>query len=282
LDNEPQDDLELIVTLSSSGYGYLRAQMTFDVGRPLARIAFDISHTPWMMDSIYGQFREMYSLLTSAGIAIEEIRFESEITVGTLQRYDAIIILDPCAWSYSYESGSVQMMSAPTYSQSEKDAYLEYWESGGSILVVGMGNRSLDLNSANELLGLFGLSLNYDRIPGITITVNGVSSTLLITDLMEHVTTESVGAFDFVGCSVNYTGNAYSLAQVEVSYLDNHSVVQTQNHTVMAALEGPSRARMIVSGTNFMFDNWGVKGLYQSDKNDRFILQMVYWLIGIS
>jgi hypothetical protein len=81
---------------------------------------------------------------------------------------------------------------------------------------------------------------------------------------------------------VNYTGNAYSLAQVEVSYLDNHSVVQTQNHTVMAALEGPSRARMIVSGTNFMFDNWGVKGLYQSDKNDRFILQMVYWLIGIS
>jgi hypothetical protein len=280
--DEPQDDLELVVTLSSFGYGYLRNQMIFDAGRPFARIAFDISHTSWMMDSIYGQFREMYSLVTSAGIAVEEIRFETGITSENLQRYDAILVLDPCTWGHTYESGSVQLTRANTYSQSEKEAYLEYWDSGGSILAIGMGNRSLDLNSANELLGLFGFSLNYDRIPGITITVNGASSTLLITDLVEHATTGGVESFDFVGCSVSFDGEAYSLAKAEVSYLDDFGVLQSENHTVMAALEGPSRARMIVSGTNFMFDNWGVKGLYQSDENDRFILQMVYWLIGVT
>jgi hypothetical protein len=277
---EPHEGLTLNVTLSSSAYGYLQAQMTFDAASPLARIAIDFSHSPWLMDSIYGQFREMYSLLTSAGIAIEELRFRSEITPENLGRYDAIFILDPCAWGYSYEYGKVRSTSSCTYSQAEKDAYLEYWESGGRILVAGMGNRSLDLNSTNELLLLFGFFLNYDRIPGITIEVGGISSTLLVTDLMNHTTTEGIGSFDFVGCSVNYTGNAYPLAQVELSTLDESGAVHSENHTLMAALEGSSNARMIVTGTNFMFDNWGVGGYYQSDDNDRFILQMAYWLIG--
>ncbi len=280
--DEPHDDLELIVTLSSFGYGYIRTQITFDVARPLARIAFDISHSPWLMDSIFGQFREMYSLLTGAGIAIEEIRFESDITIENLNRYDAIFILDPCAWGSVYEFGRVQIASIYNYSQAEKDAYLEYWNSGGSILVVGMGNRSLDLRSTNELLSLFNFSLNYDRIPGISIEVGGISSTLLVTDLMDHVVTQRVGSFDFVGCSLNHTGNTYSLAQVEVSGFDEFGVFQRENYTVLAGLEGLMGARMIVSGTNFMFDNWGVEGLYQSDENDRFILQMAYWLVGVT
>lgn len=277
---EPHEGLTLTVTLSSSRYGNLRARLAFDAASPLARIAFDFSHSPWLMDSIYGQFREMYSLLTSAGIAIEELRFRSEITPENLGRYDAIFILDPCAWGYSYEQGKVQSTSTYTFSPAEKDAYLEYWESGGSILVAGMGNRSLDLNSVNELLLLFGFFLNYDRIPGITIEVGGISSTLLVTDLMNHSTTEGIGSFDFVGCSVNYTGNSYPLAQVEVSTIDESGEVHSVNRTLMAALEGLSNARMIVAGTNFMFDNWGVGGYYQSDDNDRFIVQMAYWLIG--
>ncbi|MHA2041069.1 MAG: S8 family peptidase [Candidatus Thorarchaeota archaeon] len=277
---EPHDGLTLIVTLSSSAYGNLRSEMTFDAATPLARVAFDVSHTPWLMDSIFGQFREMYSLLTGAGIAIEELRFESEITPENLALYDAIFILDPCAWGYVYEHGRVQTASTRTYSQAEKAAYLEYWESGGSILVAGMGNRSLDLNSTNELLLLFGFFLNYDRIPGITIEVGGISSTLLVTDLMNHTATETIESFDFVGCSVNYTGNSYPLAQVVVSFLDEFGVLHSENRTVMAALEGLNNAKMIVSGTNFMFDNWGVTGNYQSDDNDRFILQMAYWLIG--
>jgi hypothetical protein len=280
--NESQDSLNLTVILFSSDYGYLRSDMSFDATNPLARIAFDISHSPWVTDSIYGQFREMYSLLSSAGIAIEELRYESQITPETLGRYDAIFILDPCAWGSIYKDGEVQKASIYSYSHAEKNAYVAYWESGGSILVIGMGNRSLNLNSANELLQLFGFSLNYDQIPGITIEVNGISSTLLVTDLMNHTTTNGIGSFDFVGCSVNFTGNATCLAQVEITYFDSGDVLQTENRTVVAALEGHDNARMIVSGTNFLFDNWGVEGYYQSEENDLFILQMAYWLIGVT
>jgi hypothetical protein len=278
---EPLDGLTLIVILSSSDYGFLRAEIAFDAGSPLARVAFDISHSPWLIDSIYGQFREMYSLLTSAGIAIEEIRFEFEITPENLGRYDAIFIMDPCAWGSVYEDGGVRITSTHTYSQAEKDAYLEYWESGGSILVAGMGNRSLNLNSTNELLLPFGFLLNYDQIPGLIIEVGGISSTRLVSDLMNHTTTEGIESFDFVGCSVNFTGNAYPLAQVVVSSVDQFGVVHRNNHTVLAALEGMNNARMIVSGTNFIFDNWGVGGYYQSDDNDRLILEMAYWLIRV-
>ncbi|MFX1439179.1 MAG: hypothetical protein ACFFFD_02945, partial [Promethearchaeota archaeon] len=280
--NESQDSLNLTVMLYSSTYGYHRADMTFDAATPLAMVAFDISHSPWVRDSIYGQFREMYSLLSSAGIAIEELRYESQITVENLGRYDAIFILDPCAWGSVYRNGEVEIASIHSYSQAQKNAYLAYWESGGSILVAGMGNRSLNLNSTNELLLLFGFSLNYDQIPEVTIEANGISSTLLVTDLMNHTTTSGIGSFDFVGCSVNFTGNASCLAQVEITYLDGEGALQTENRTVMAALEGLDNARMIVSGTNFLFDNWGVKGYYQSEENDLFILQIAYWLVGIT
>ena len=279
--NESQDGLSLIVTLSSTNYGILRTRVNFDAASPLARIAFDISHSSWLTDSIYGQFREMYSLLTDAGIAIEEIRFESEITTEHLRRFDAIFILDPCAWDYTYEYNEISLSSTFTYSQTEKDAYLDYWNSGGSILVIGMGNRSLDLIATNELLALFGFALNYDQIPQITIEVGGISSTLLVTDLMNHTATAGIGSFDFVGCSVNYSGDAFPLAQVEVTLVGELDLIYEENRTVMAALEGVGEARMIVSGSNFMFDNWGVEGYYQSDENDRFILQIAYWLIGV-
>ncbi|MFX1270319.1 MAG: S8 family serine peptidase [Promethearchaeota archaeon] len=279
--NETLEGQMLSATLSSSAYSNLRTRMTFDAALPFARIAFDISHSPWLTDSIYGQFREMYSLLTSSGIAVEEIRFESDITPENLGRYEAIFILDPCAWGYRYEQGNVWSRQSFTYSQSEKDAYLGYWNSGGSILVIGMGNRSLDLESANGLLSLFGFRLNYDSIPRITIEVGGISSTLLITDLMNHTTTEDIESFDFVGCSINYTGNAYPLAQAELSFPDEYGIIHSENYTVMAALEGVLGGRMIVSGTNFMFDNWGIEGYYQSEDNDRFTLQIAYWLIGV-
>ncbi|MFW9966546.1 MAG: S8 family serine peptidase [Candidatus Thorarchaeota archaeon] len=279
--NETQDGLSLTITLYSANYGNLRSRMTFDAASPLARIAFDISHSPWLTDSIYGQFREMYSLLTGAGMAIEEIRFESDITSERFRRYDAIFILDPCAWDYTYEYSEISLSSTFTYSQPEKDAYLDYWNSGGSILVIGMGNRSLDLRATNELLNLFGFTLNYDQIPIITIEVGGISSTLLVTDLVNHTLTAGIESFDFVGCSVNYSGDAFPLAQAELTLVDEYDLIYKENRTVMAALEGVGEARMIVSGTNFMFDNWGVEGYYQSEENDRFILQMAYWLIGV-
>ncbi len=279
--NESQNNLDLEVVLISTGYSFLRATFTFDAASPLARIAFDFSHTPWLIDSVYGQFKSMYELITRAGIAVEEIRFSQELFAKNLTQYDAIFIADPCAWDYAHldnESIPAPMFS---YSPAEIALYTDYWNAGGSLLVMGLGNSSLDLSSANELLAPFGFQMNYDYIPAVTIVVNGVSSTELITDIQEHNSTTGIDSFDFNGCSVNYTGGAYSLAQIEVSFLLPNGSLSLENRTVMAALEGAGGGKMIVSGSNFMFDNWGIVGRYQSDQNAPFALQITRWLTGI-
>ncbi|MFQ5831712.1 MAG: S8 family serine peptidase [Candidatus Thorarchaeota archaeon] len=279
--NETQNDLDLEVVLISPGYSFLRASFTFDAASPQARIAFDFSHTPWLIDSIYGQFKSMYELITQAGIAVEEIRFPQEIISKNLTEYDAIFIVDPSAWYYSMLDNETIPAPIFSYSPAEITSYTDYWNAGGSLIVLGLGNSSLNLSSANELLWPFGFQLNYDQIPAVTIVVNGVSSTELITDIQEHNATSGIGSFDFNGCSVNYTGGAYSLAQTEVSFLLTNGSLSQENRTVMAALEGAGGGRMIVSGSNFLFDNWGISGGYQSDQNALFVLQITKWLTGI-
>ncbi|MFW9800919.1 MAG: S8 family serine peptidase [Candidatus Thorarchaeota archaeon] len=279
--NVTLNDTSLEVALISPGYSNLRARFTFDVATPQARIAFDFSHSPWLIDSIYGQFRGLYELITQAGIAVEEFRSPQEILAKNLTQYDAIFVVDPCAWDYSQIDNEDTPTRVFSYSPAEIATYTDYWNAGGSLLIIGLGNSSLDLLSANELLAPFGFQLNYDQIPAVTIVVNGISSTHLITDIEEHNATSGIDSFDFNGCSVNYTGAAYSLAQTEVSFLLTNGSLSLKNRTVVAALEGAGGGRIIVSGSNFLFDNWGIRGSYQSTQNAPFALQITRWLTGI-
>ncbi|MHA2433663.1 MAG: S8 family peptidase [Candidatus Thorarchaeota archaeon] len=278
--NESLNDLDLEVMLIAPGYNFVRARFITDYSAPLAKVAFDLSHSPWASDSICGQFKDMYELLTRAGIAVEELRSSEDIVTGNLTQYDALFIIDPCARGHIQVGTESVLTNVFSYSLAEITSYSDYWNLGGSILVMGLGNYSLDVDSANELLSQFGFRLEYDQIPLTTIVVNGISPTELITDITEHNSTTGVYSFDFNGCSVNYTGAAYTLAQTEVnSFLPNGTLVQ-ENRTIVAALEGAGGGRMIVSGSNFVFDNWGVGGFYKSDYNSWFVLQMAYWLVG--
>lgn len=278
-----QDGSTCTVTMMAANYHYLRTRCVFSVSVPLAKVAFDVSHTPWQIDSIYGQFREAYSLLTSAGVAVEEIHNRADITLGNLMNYDAVFILDPCAWGTRLESWNVVLDSVFTYTTSEIIAIWDYWDSGGNILISGVANQSLDLASANQMLALFGVHMNYDQIPTTTITVNGIASTELVTGIHEHAVTRGIDSFDFNGCSLSYSGNAFELAWAEVNYLDEFDEIQTENRTLMIGLENePSDSRMIVTGTNFFLDNWGIRGLYRTTENSRLLLQIAYWLTGLA
>jgi len=279
--NESLNNLDLELILIAPGYSFVRAHFVTDYAAPLAKVAFDTSHSPWAADSIYGQFRALYTLLTRAGIAVEELRSSQEIVTGNLTHYDAIFIIDPCARGYTQVGTETVLTDVFSYSPAELSSYNEYWNLGGSILFMGLGNYSLDLVSANELLYQFGFRLEYDQIPSVTIVVNGVSSTELITDIAEHNSTAGVDSFDFNGCSVNYTGAAFPLALMEVSSLLPNGTTVKENRTLVAAVEGVGGGRMIVSGSNFAFDNWGVGGFYGSDNNALLALQVTYWLIGL-
>ncbi|MFX1265743.1 MAG: S8 family serine peptidase, partial [Promethearchaeota archaeon] len=278
--NESLKDLDLELILIAPGYRFIRAYFTTDCAAPLAKVAFDTSHSPRAADSIYGQFRTLYTSLTRAGIAVEELRTSHELVSSNLTQYDAIFIIDPCARGYTQVGTETVLTNVFSYSMAEINSYINYWNLGGSILFMGLGNYSLDLVSANELLDPFGFRLEYDQIPSVTVVQNGISSTELVTDIAEHNSTAGVGSFDFNGCSVNYTGSGYSLAQIEVNSLLPNGTSIKENRTLVAAVEGAGGGRMVVSGSNFAFDNWGVGGYYRSDYNALFALQITHWLIG--
>lgn len=276
LSSLPIEELQVLITLVAPGYRDIRSRLSLDLSVSFARIALDISHTPWWMDSIYGQYRALYERITQVGIAVEEISERSYLSAQNLKNYDAVLIVDPCSWDRIIVDDAAVNYGSLRYTPEELDIYENYWKEGGGILVAGLSNYSIDIEGANMLLSRFNMSMNYDAIPSIVIHIGGVSSTVLVSKLASHRVTQDVDSFDFVGCSMNYTGNAYELASIELMIDQDLEVMRT----VMVGNEWENGGRVIGVGTNYFLDNWALHGLYQSDDNSKLLLQAVYWLIG--
>ncbi|MFX1481879.1 MAG: S8 family serine peptidase [Promethearchaeota archaeon] len=271
------------VTLFAAGYLNMRLEMEFDARAAYKEIAFDISHTPWSIDSTFGQFRELYRTFTKFGIAVDELRYPENITLGVLQSYDAVFVLDPCAWGTKFESDgySFSKFSVFSYSEDELSAYESYYRQGGNLFLAALTNDSIDHQNANELFTRFNITLNIDPVPAITIFINGVASTELITNMIDHVITRMIDSFDYNGCSLNYTGNAFELAWATQMYPYENGSLYAVNRTVLVASENIYGGRLIASGSNFFLDNWALNDLYKSEQNLRLVLQSVYWLLDI-
>ncbi|MHA1864155.1 MAG: S8 family peptidase, partial [Candidatus Thorarchaeota archaeon] len=192
LATEDVEDIDAYVTFIAPNYLNMRTSFQFDARVPFKEIAIDTSHTPWAIDSIYGQFRELTLKINELGSSVDELGGSTEITYELLSRYDAVFVMDPCAWSYNMVNNSIIKDALYSYSQSEIDAYVQYWEQGGGLFLIGLSNASLDLSSANVLFSAFNTTLNYDSVPPITITMNGISSTAEITKMHSHPVTAFV------------------------------------------------------------------------------------------
>jgi len=275
------NSLETWVSFIAPGYLNQKTYLKFDVALPFKEIAFDFSTTPWAIDSIYGQFRDLAKKLTTLGFAIDEIRSQDEINVASLKRYDAVFVFDPCAWKYGLENNSVTKVSSYSYTPTKVVSYVQYWLQGGNLFLVGLSNSSLNLKSANDLFSAFNITLNYDSIPAITITINGMDSTIEIVDMIDHPITDSLVSFDYNGCSLNHTGDVFEIAWTEVSWLNESQIVQKENRTVLAGLEGANGGRVLAIGSNFFLDNWALNNLYHSTDNFRLALQALKWLVHI-
>jgi hypothetical protein len=274
----PIHNLRAVITLISPQYVPVRAQIKFNASTAVGVVAFDTSRTPWWVDSIFGQFREFYRLLTGVGIAVEEITSSDSLTLGSMLRYDAIVILDPCAWDYVTVNGTFVSAGSAWYTQEEIESYVSYWKAGRGLLVVGLQNSSIDVNGVNQLISPFNVSMNYDSMPSITIVVNGIASTIEITNLVSHNVTQGVTSFDYNGCSLNYSDECFQLAWSQVNWTDQEGIPHSENKTVLVGLERNNSSRLIVAGTNCVFDNWGIYGLYKSIQNSKLALQMILWL----
>lgn len=275
------EDLRADVMIVSEGYPYVRAQFSFDARPFLSKIAFDTSHSSWWFDSIYGQFREFYEIATETGIAVEQLRFPTDITPERLSAYDVVVILDPCSKIGSYENGTSGIYYLG-YSQEELAAYDQYWQSGGNLFLVGISAGSTQLDSANSLFSLFNVSLNNDQIPAVRISVNGIDATAVINVVDEHNVTQGVNYFDYLGASLNCSGSAESIAWALVRTLDAEGNVQFVNRTVLAAVESGTGSRLIATGSNYFLDNWGLTGGYHDyTSNAKLARQILLWLIHV-
>lgn len=275
------ENLEASISFTAYRYHQLKLELEFDARVALREVAFDISHTSWSIDSSYGQFRKLYRHLTKGGIAVDELRFPDNLSLEVLSLYDAVFVLDPCAWAYTINGFSYDRIGLYSYTPQQLAAYAGYFANGGNLFLAGLSNSSIDQNRANELFSQFNITLANDHIPGITIVLNGVSSTDLITEMNQHNITEGIDAFDYNGCSLNFTGDSYEIAWKDVIWRDENGTIQSERRSVLVGLENDDGGRLIASGSNFFLDNWALTDLYRSDQNLQFVLQSVFWLLHV-
>ncbi|MEM2141852.1 MAG: S8 family serine peptidase [Candidatus Thorarchaeota archaeon] len=273
-------EFDVGVFMASRGYSGMYTRVSFTPHRSIARIAFDTSRSSWQMDSIYGQFRLFYGIATSLGISVEEIREEERITFQLLSRYDAVIVLDPCSKVISYGSGITT--ESLYYTLAEIQAYLDYYRAGGSLFIVVAGAGSTSVVSVNQLLGAFNASLTDDSLPPIRIVVNGIDSTMLIYGTGPHPVTLNVMCFDYLGSTLNYSSPLMPIAWATVTIQDAAGVSRV-NKTVMVAGESGMGGRLLITGSNYFLDNFGLSDVYHSiTGNYLLVRQILQWLAHLS
>ncbi|TFG13226.1 hypothetical protein EU537_07015 [Candidatus Thorarchaeota archaeon] len=258
----PLDSTEITATVElDSDVSSASLDIHISPDEPDARIAFDISHTTWEMDTVYGQFKELYIELTSNQISVTEIRNSSLNTYDYLSEFDAVFLLDPCVWDVNYTNPSNPSIFSLPYSAQEIEAYEQYYRDGGGVFVTGFSNESTDVDSLNAFLSWSGFSIGYE-------TVVGGGDPAIITNTNSHPVTSGVASFAYSGAAVQFNSSAQSLADYGV-------------HSLIGAMETTGGGRIIVTGTNYFIDNWALTGNYGSSSDDTLSLKIALWLSGI-
>ncbi|NWF97011.1 MAG: S8 family peptidase [Candidatus Thorarchaeota archaeon] len=266
--------VELTVTVPHSGASQYSADITFtegittvgllevdfQVSSANARIAFDISHTLWSIDTVYGQFREYYKLLTQQGFSVTELRDPDAITASLLSQFYAVILLDPCSWALNETDPYHLTEFSIPFTPQQTSAYQNYYDSGGSLFVTALANSSVDLASLNNFLSWTGFEYHFNHIPYL-------GDYYLIDNIVSHPITQDVSDFDYNGASLSGPVGSVTLARYGSS-------------PVLSCLQGVSGGRIVVTGTNFFIDNWGITGNYESLHDDDLALNIVLWLLG--
>jgi hypothetical protein len=226
------------------------------------KIAFDISHTTWTIDSVYGQFRELYKLLTKNDISVTEIRSGQDVTSDYLSNFDAVFILDPCAYDINETDVVNPSIISIPFSTEEIQAYEQYFNNGGGIFVAALDNSTLNVAALNDFLSWTGMTLTFTGFPSN-------ANTVAVTNIAVHPITVGVGSFDFNGAPLNVNSS--------VSVLGRYA-----GYPVLGCLQGAGGGRIVVTGTNFFIDNWGITGTspYLSHDNDILALRIALWLVG--
>jgi hypothetical protein len=151
------------------------------------------------------------------------------------------------------------MFSLP-FSDNETQAYRDYYAAGGGIFVAALDNNTLDVESLNDFLNWTGMSLNYPQV------ITG-GSLQVVSDISAHPITTGVTDFAFSGSTLNVNSSGTVLARIG-------------SDAVLGSMD-IGGGRIVVTGTNYFIDNWGMTGEYDSSSDAVLALKIVLWISGL-
>lgn len=246
---------------SSIDYGNTEIVFSFEVSEPIARIAFDISHTDWSIDSYFGQFREFYKELTANDISVTEIRNSSATTLSLLQEFDSVVILDPCVYDVNETIPTAPSPYSLPFSTVEKQAYEDYFNLGGGVFVAALSASATNITQVNEFLNWTGFSLTNTE-------VSSGSDPLFIDNLDAHIITSGVSGFHYLGATIQIP-------------IDGHRLAQFGSMPIMAYKEGVGGGKIVITGSNYLLDNYAFLGEYGPGDDALIALRIVFWTAGL-
>ncbi|MFW9808967.1 MAG: S8 family serine peptidase [Candidatus Thorarchaeota archaeon] len=249
------------IEFSSSDFGDTELQMSFDVADPIARVAFDISHSTWSIDSYYGQFREFYKDLAANDISVTEIRNSSATTPSFLQEFDSVVILDPCVYDLNETNPYDPTYYSLPFSNNEKQAYQDYFDSGGGIFLVGLSSETTNVTQVNDFLSWSGFSLTNLEVPS-------GSSPELVDNLDSHIITSGVSGFHYLGATIQIP-------------TDGHRLARYGGMPILGYKEGGGGGKIVVTGSNYFVDNYAFLGEYGAGDDALIALRIVAWTAGV-
>jgi hypothetical protein len=250
------------IQFTSADFGETSLDVTFELSSADARVAFDISHTSWSIDSYYGQFREFYKELTMNDISVTEIRNSSAATLAVLEQFDSVVILDPCVYDYNETIPSDVTVYTLPFSGAEKQAYEDYYDAGGGIFLATLGESFTNITQVNDFLSFTGFELTAIEVPS-------GNDPVFINDLEPHIITSDLVGFHYSGAILNIHGDGQPLASYHPSA------------PVLGYEESAGGGRIVVTGSNFFIDNYALLGDYGDGDDALIALRIVLWTAGV-
>ena len=268
----PTTDYEEQITFTNQYEEEFHINVSVEVLEPTVRIGFDVYHSLWTIDHLLGQFIEMRNYLADESIALVEFTHPDNYT--DLSGYDALIIPDPNSYGLRFNAADEIEVFSRSFSSITIDAIVDYVNAGNGLFVLTTDEDSSNQTETNQLLEHFNITVTRDSVPAEDNSIDDDFDVEEITNfLSNHPVTEGISSVDYYGSILNITGeNAQALAW---GY-DEESTLKP----VIAAYNtsATSTGRVLVSGSNFMLDNWGINNEYEATDNLDFLYNAVSWL----
>ncbi|RLE48203.1 MAG: hypothetical protein DRJ18_02395 [Candidatus Methanomethylicota archaeon] len=251
----------------------IKIPVSLKVVKPSARVLIDLRHTDWATDQRYGQYRLFVRALeTLHDICVDEWLFGShELTYELLSKYDLVIAPDTASMIYYYyENGTPAYWETLDFSPSEIDAIRAYVEDGGVFFLFALDYIFTDesgesyivhnVTNINEILAGTGISL-------VEASIKFREGPIVAETTGRHMLIKDIPNLPYYG--IKLVTNP-EVANVFLGYGDNK---------LAAVYQYASGGAFIVTGTNFILDNWAFLGVYSGTGNGEYIYTFVSNLV---